>query len=462
MDKEKLALLDTSGTSPLVKEFADFLKSEIMGQDSALSAFVESYEIYKASLKRDDEPIIAVICVGPSGVGKTLLAETIALHLFNDRYGFTKVECAAFAERHEYAKLIGAPAGYIGYDDEPLLSQEKIDRPHYEAILQKTGYKELLIKAEQLIQERRRLKQSQKQLNESRFRVFNPKKGMKQTNSGHGEIVKKLVCVETRLKKIEGELLKLFAEAERIEKNNEDIVYHEGHDYLSVILFDEVEKANSSLHNLMLEIMDKARISLNNGKVTNFNNSFIILTSNQGSREMGEVLEGRGGRVGFVITDPSDRGEAPLPLPKKEVYRELHDRALKALKDGFAPEFLARLDNVLVFQPLDKEDLREVLELRLRELGILLNERGKPLQISVEDAVKEHFVNQTLQYRTEGARALKKQVRQQLTLNIAKLFNKKAISAGDRVVIKLDGGKLLFYKDTVGPGNKGIIKKPVS
>lgn len=463
MDKEKLALLDTSGISPLVKEFADFLKAELKGQDPALEAFIESYEIYQAGLKREDEPIITSICIGPSGVGKTLLAETAALYLFGDRYGFTKIECASFAERHEYAKLIGSPAGYVGYDDEPMLSQKNIDKHHYEAILRKTGYREVLLAVHSRMDERKRLKKLQAKLNEHRFQLFNPPQGMQQTNSKYKEATEALVRLETRLKNLESEIDKLLEEANRLEKQYGDMEYHEDQEYLSVILFDEVEKANTSLHNLMLEIMDKARISLNNGQATRFNNSFIILTSNKGSREMSELLEGRGGRMGFVISDDLKRDPVLSPIEKKEkIYQKLHESATAALKEGFAPEFLARLDNVLVFQPLDRKDLEEILELRLRDLGILLNERQKPIQINIDEAVKQYFIDQALQYRTEGARALKKQIKQHLTLNIAKFFNKKTISVGDRVIVKLDSQKLLFYKDIGTSGNKDIIKRPVS
>ncbi|MEK9186621.1 MAG: AAA family ATPase, partial [Patescibacteria group bacterium] len=427
-------------------------KQEIKGQDAALQFVGEAFEIHWAGLKYPDEPIFVLMCLGPSGVGKTLLAEMIAKYFFNNRNGLTKIECGSFSERHEYARLIGSPPGYIGHDEEPLLSQWNINKHNYDFIMDSKGYKELLEKERRLRKDIFFINRKLSELNEKRINEFAPNKGVTQ-REGYRELMKEISALETKKINLEIKLQGLNKRVEDIEKKSSDIVYSDDKDYFSVILFDEIEKASESVRNLMLEITDKGRLTLGNGRITNFQNSFIIITSNLGSRDIGNLLSGGGSHLGFM------KSSSKLPSVEAEgKNEEITECGLNALREAFSPEFIGRLDGVVVFQPLNKEMLFSVLDLKITELAVFLSEKGKPLSLEVDPKLKEHFVQQAAQYREEGARFLRKQLRNHILLNIARLFNTDKLYPGAALVVKYENGQIRFYIDTSGSKEAAIVK----
>ena len=297
----------------------DNLKKYIIGQDEAVKAVALGVRRSSVQLSSRRRPA-SFIFVGPTGVGKTELVKVLSKELFNTPDSLIRLDMTEFMEKHAVSKLIGAPPGYVGYDEAGQLT-EKVRRKPY-----------------------------------------------------------------------------------------------------SVILFDEIEKAHPDIMNTLLQILDDGRITDSQGRVVNFENTVIVMTSNAGSDNNATLL-------GFNKT----QSEASK------------DKAMKALRDFLRPEFLGRVDEIIAFEPLSDESLVKIAELTLEELRPMLNERGIELEYS--DDVCKYIADKC--ERISGARDIKKLIRKQiedkmigiLIDNPEKNISKFVISCGEELEISFKIGK---------------------
>jgi hypothetical protein len=493
MSDGQLLKLDDGKPSPREERILKFLKSRIKGQDRALQYFAKAYARAFSPLRDPKKPLFVGLLLGPSGVGKTLLAETLSELLFGDADGFTKIACAEFSERHEVSKVIGAPPGYVGYvypGDDPagsqyVLGQKSIDK-HCHEYLKKRHQKELeeLNKREkELVEKGQELKKLQEGIKELLKNIGVLKIAMSYLKDKISELEQSENQNEetaTEIKKMREELEKIGIESEEngnklkelnkdylhkrlsfnqeSEKFDKDIkeaakrgwIYDEHRqeipkNLISVVLFDEIEKASEALFNAMLEIMDKGRLQLGNGLITSFKNSFILMTGNVGSKEIAELLNDVSGRVeGFG----KKRGVGRIVAdPDEAIYQIVMERA----REVFRPEFLGRIDKKIVFRPLPKETMKEILESLFESLVKELAVAKYSLKIKVGERVKEHILDRALKYPEEGARLLKSRVNDYIKDPLIALIDTGQLAPNDTVVVKLekeDGKeKIVFYKE---------------
>ncbi len=288
----------------------DILSKRVIGQDEAVQAVVNAVIRARAGIKSLNRPVGSFIFLGPTGVGKTELAKTLTETLFDDERNMIRIDMSEYMEKHSVSRLIGAPPGYVGYDEGGQLTEAVRRKPY------------------------------------------------------------------------------------------------------SVILFDEIEKAHSDVFNILLQVLDDGRLTDNQGRTVDFRNTVIIMTSNLGSSYLIE-----GVRPDGTIEDSS-----------KERVRE-------EVKRHFRPEFLNRLDEIVMFKPLQKEEIFKIIDLQLEELQGRLVDRN--IRIELEEEAKELILNRSysVQY---GARPVKRFLQNYLETDIAKMLIKGDLSDDQDLIVGLD------------------------
>ncbi len=271
------------------------MHKRVVGQDEAIQALAKAIRRARAGLKDPRRPIGSFLFLGPTGVGKTLVAKTLAEFLFGSEEALIKLDMSEFMERHNVSRLVGAPPGYVGYEEGGQLTEAVRRRPY------------------------------------------------------------------------------------------------------SVILFDEIEKAHPEVFNILLQIMEDGHLTDAKGRRVDFRNTIIIMTSN-----VGASMIKRAGSLGFVTTeDERKRQEA--------AYEDLKERVMDALKRTFRPEFLNRLDGIMVFRPLTKEQLVEIVDIELKRVHDLLLEHE--IELHVTDAAKRFLAEKG--YNPDyGARPLRRVIQE--------------------------------------------------
>jgi len=277
-------------------------------------------------LSDPNRPIGSFIFLGPTGVGKTELVRALAAYLFDDEKAMVRVDMSEYMEKHSVARMIGAPPGYVGYDEGGQLTEQIRRRPY------------------------------------------------------------------------------------------------------SVVLFDEIEKAHPDVFNSMLQILDDGRLTDGQGRTVSFRNTVIVMTSNVGSSTIREV-----GPIGFSVHAPSSANELT------------RTRLLDALRSTFRPEFLNRIDDIIVFNSLTREHLGMIIDIQLRRVGALLRERGVHLELT--QAARELIIKEGYdpQY---GARPMRRAIQRLIQDPLAlKLLNGDFVE-GDTVEVDADpvSGVLRFQK----------------
>ncbi len=316
----------TEEESEKLMHLEEELHRRIVGQDEAVTAVAKAIRRARAGLKDAGKPIGSFIFVGPTGVGKTDLSKALAESMFGDEKMLVRLDMSEYMEKNSVSKLIGAPPGYVGYDD------------------------------------------------------------------GGGQLT------------------------ERIRRNP-----------YSVILFDEIEKAHPDVFNLLLQILDDGRLTDSRGRTVSFKNTVIILTSNVGSHEVKEAAP-----LGFY-----SQTEA------KE-YEDMKSRIEAALKKQFKPEFLNRLDDIIIFHKLTREDAVRICEKivsslarRLETRGITLKVSRRALSLLVDEGYSEEF----------GARPLKRVVRRRIEDRLSEEILQGRVSAGASVVVDEQDGELTIAEE---------------
>ena len=307
----------------------DRLRQRVVGQDEALERVANAIRRSRAGLSDPKRPIGSFIFLGPTGVGKTELARALAEFLFDDERALLRIDMSEYMEKHSVARLIGAPPGYVGYEEGGQLTEQVRRRPY------------------------------------------------------------------------------------------------------SVVLFDEIEKAHPDVFNVMLQIMDDGRLTDGKGRVVDFKNTIIIMTSNLGSSYL--------------------QAES---LRTPEDFEKATERVTETLHQHFRPEFLNRVDDIIIFRPLGKEQLVKIIELRLEDVRRLLADRK--ISIELTDAAKDLLFTQGYD-ASFGARPLKRAIQKLIQDPLALKILDGEILHGDHVIIDADkkAGKMKFeISDRVGEKEK--------
>jgi ATP-dependent Clp protease ATP-binding subunit ClpB len=297
----------------------DTLHERVIGQEAAVTAVSEAVLRARSGLKDPERPIGSFIFLGPTGVGKTELARALAEALFDDEHAMIRIDLSEYQEKHNVARLIGAPPGYVGFDEGGQLTEAVRRRPY------------------------------------------------------------------------------------------------------SVILFDEIEKAHSDVFNVMLQILDDGRLTDGHGRVVNFKNTIVIMTSNVGSHR---ILDYRG--------EPGGAG-----------YDRMKAAVLDEMRQHFRPEFLNRIDEIIVFHSLSEEHLKQIVGIQLAGLRARLEERHITLDLTPD--ASEHLVRVGYE-PTYGARPLKRAIQREIETPLARRILAGEVRDGQHVTISLDNasGELRF------------------
>jgi ATP-dependent Clp protease ATP-binding subunit ClpA len=334
--------LDAEKRSANACQFEQAMREKIVGQDEAVQALVDIYQVFCAGLHSPGRPVGNLLFLGPTGSGKTRIVEAAAEILFGDSRAVVKVDCAEFQHSHEIAKLIGSPPGYLGHrETHPLITQEAL------------------------------------------------------------------------------------------------AVSHREHLKLSFLLFDEIEKASDSLWQLLLGMLDKATLTLGDNRKVDLSQTVIFLTSNLGGSQIADLMHGS---MGFI-------------QPKDKATTGLHERvqrtAVEAARRKFSPEFMNRLDKVVVFHPLKRDELDEVLDMELSQVQKrVLDSTTRPFLFRITSEGREYLLEEGTDQRY-GARHLKRAIERYVVYPIARLLATAQLHQGDALVIDHHLGEegLVFLRD---------------
>jgi ATP-dependent Clp protease ATP-binding subunit ClpB len=288
------------------------LGKRVIGQDEALQAVSNAVRRARAGLQDPNRPVGSFIFLGPTGVGKTETARALAEFLFDDERAMVRLDMSEYMEKHAVARMIGAPPGYIGYDEGGQLTEAVRRRPY------------------------------------------------------------------------------------------------------SVVLFDEIEKAHPDVFNVLLQILDDGRLTDSKGRVVDFKNTVLIMTSNLGSREI-QAAEGD--------------------------QKQAQTAALMILRDHFKPEFLNRIDDIVVFAQLSKEQISKIIDVQLEKLRKTLDERG--ITIELDDSARELIVQEGYD-PVYGARPLKRAIQTLVQNPLAVSLLKSEITSGSTVQVTAENGEMKF------------------
>ena len=340
------AQLDPTLRSVESRDFETGLRRKIVGQDEAVQAVVDLYQVFRAGLNSPGRPVGNLLFLGPTGAGKTRVVEATAEVLFGDPRAVIKVDCAEFQHSHEIAKLIGSPPGYLGHrETHPLITQEALAQYHTD-----------------------------------------------------------------KLK-------------------------------ISFLLFDEIEKASDALWQLLLGILDKATLTLGDNRRVDLSQTMIFMTSNLGGGEITELMTGG---MGFAPVIPAEA--------KPKLDEKVERTATEAAKRKFAPEFMNRIDKVVVFHPLRSEQLEQILEIELGmvQQRVLETAKGRFL-FRVTPAAREFLLREGTDLKY-GARHLKRAIERHVVYPLASLLATEQVLLGDVISIDWDGSTegLQFTKDAEG------------
>ena len=277
-----------------------------MGQDEALKLVSECILKSRSGIKDPNRPIGSFIFLGPTGVGKTEVAKTLAMELFDDKSHIVRIDMSEYMEKFSVSRLIGSPPGYVGYEEGGQLTEAVRRNPY------------------------------------------------------------------------------------------------------SIVLFDEIEKAHPEVLNLLLQILDDGRITDSNGRTVDFKNTIIIMTSNLGSEY---ALEGK------------------------------NDLVMKELQDTFKPEFINRIDEVIIFKPLSKEVIHEILDKIIKEIETRLSDKN--IKLNLTDACKNYLID--IGYDVNyGARPLKRTVSRTIETMLAEKIIDGSIKYGDKVTFDYQDGNIII------------------
>ncbi len=309
-DKEKLLKLE------------DELHTQVVGQEDAIKAVADAVRRSRAGLKDPNKPIGSFLFLGTTGVGKTELAKALANYLFNDEKAMTRIDMSEYQEKHAVSRLVGAPPGYVGYDEGGQLTEAVRRKPY------------------------------------------------------------------------------------------------------QVILLDEIEKAHPDTFNILLQMLDEGRLTDNKGRTADFKNTIIIMTSNMGADKIQEAFE-----------------NAKTPEEREKAAEKAKEEVLQELKRRVRPEFLNRIDEILMFKPLSRDEVKDIVRIQLNKVAKMLQEQN--INIEFTDKAVDYLADKGFDPEF-GARPIKRVIQRDILNNLSKEILAGKINANSTIVVDYENGQLVF------------------
>ena len=312
------------------------LHKRVVGQDQAIQAVADAVRRSRAGLSNEKRPIGSFLFMGTTGVGKTELAKALAEFLFNDENMITRIDMSEYQERHTVSRLVGAPPGYVGYDEGGQLTEAVRRKPY------------------------------------------------------------------------------------------------------SVILLDEIEKAHPDVFNVLLQVLDDGRLTDNKGRTVDFKNTILIMTSNVGS----DIIQGYMDRlpaVGKPGVDPAE--EMRAIATRRELLYECKEKVMDVLKTTVRPEFLNRIDEIIMFDPLTQNDIRDILHIQMKQLQNRLSEEGVTIEFT--KAFEDHMVTGGYD-PAYGARPIKRLMQRELVNQLAKAILAGTVHKDSVIEVDVAGGQIVL------------------
>lgn len=314
----------------------DELHKRVVGQEQAIHAVADAVRRSRAGLSNEKRPIGSFLFMGTTGVGKTELAKALAEFLFNDENMITRIDMSEYQERHTVSRLIGAPPGYVGYDEGGQLTEAVRRKPY------------------------------------------------------------------------------------------------------SVVLLDEIEKAHPDVFNILLQVLDDGRLTDNKGRTVDFKNTIIIMTSNVGSDIIQNYME--------KLPEVGKKGEAPAEAAaaiakRNQMLGECKGKILELLRQTIRPEFLNRIDEIIMFEPLTKIDIRDILHIQMKQLQSKLSEDG--VEISFTPAFEDYMTDMGYD-PAFGARPIKRVMQRELVNQLAKAILDGTVHRDSVIEADVAGGEIVL------------------
>lgn len=317
----------------------DELHKRVVGQEQAIHAVADAVRRSRAGLSNEKRPIGSFLFMGTTGVGKTELAKALAEFLFNDENMITRIDMSEYQERHTVSRLIGAPPGYVGYDEGGQLTEAVRRKPY------------------------------------------------------------------------------------------------------SVVLLDEIEKAHPDVFNILLQVLDDGRLTDNKGRTVDFKNTIIIMTSNVGSDIIQNYME--------KLPEVGKKGEAPAEAAaaiakRNQMLGECKGKILELLRQTIRPEFLNRIDEIIMFEPLTKNDIRDILHIQMKQLQSKLSEDG--VEISFTPAFEDYMTDMGYD-PAFGARPIKRVMQRELVNQLAKAILDGTVHRDSVIEADVAGGEIVLRNE---------------
>lgn len=317
----------------------DELHKRVVGQEQAIHAVADAVRRSRAGLSNEKRPIGSFLFMGTTGVGKTELAKALAEFLFNDENMITRIDMSEYQERHTVSRLIGAPPGYVGYDEGGQLTEAVRRKPY------------------------------------------------------------------------------------------------------SVVLLDEIEKAHPDVFNILLQVLDDGRLTDNKGRTVDFKNTIIIMTSNVGSDIIQNYME--------KLPEVGKKGEAPAEAAaaiakRNQMLGECKGKILELLRQTIRPEFLNRIDEIIMFEPLTKIDIRDILHIQMKQLQSKLSEDG--VEISFTPAFEDYMTDMGYD-PAFGARPIKRVMQRELVNQLAKAILDGTVHRDSVIEADVAGGEIVLRNE---------------
>ena len=317
----------------------DELHKRVVGQEQAIHAVADAVRRSRAGLSNEKRPIGSFLFMGTTGVGKTELAKALAEFLFNDENMITRIDMSEYQERHTVSRLIGAPPGYVGYDEGGQLTEAVRRKPY------------------------------------------------------------------------------------------------------SVVLLDEIEKAHPDVFNILLQVLDDGRLTDNKGRTVDFKNTIIIMTSNVGSDIIQSYME--------ELPEVGKKGAAPAEAAaaiakRNQMLGECKGKILELLRQTIRPEFLNRIDEIIMFEPLTKNDIRDILHIQMKQLQSKLSEDG--VEISFTPAFEDYMTDMGYD-PAFGARPIKRVMQRELVNQLAKAILDGTVHRDSVIEADVAGGEIVLKNE---------------
>ncbi len=312
------------------------LHKRVVGQEQAIQAVADAVRRSRAGLSNEKRPIGSFLFMGTTGVGKTELAKALAEFLFNDENMITRIDMSEYQERHTVSRLVGAPPGYVGYDEGGQLTEAVRRKPY------------------------------------------------------------------------------------------------------SVILLDEIEKAHPDVFNVLLQVLDDGRLTDNKGRTVDFKNTILIMTSNVGS----DIIQGYMDKLPAVGQPGADPAEEMRAIAtRRELLDECKEKVMDVLKTTVRPEFLNRIDEIIMFDPLTQNDIREILHIQMKQLQNRLADEGVTIEFT--KAFEDHMVT-TGYDPAYGARPIKRLMQRELVNQLAKAILSGTVHKDSVIEVDAVGGQIVL------------------